>query len=66
MTKNNLIRLTPEIAKRLERNHGEQPRSGRCVICNHDWEDCPHTRGQTGALEDAYRMSQVLPKEHLR
>jgi hypothetical protein len=57
-----IIRLNPTIAKRLEREGGSQPRHGRCVICGGPWEDCPHTRAQTNALEQTLRLSKVMPR----
>lgn len=62
MSKKKPIRLTPQIAKRLDRNGGQQPRHGECVICGRDWMDCPHDRGQTRLLEQAHQLSKVMPR----
>lgn len=54
------IRLNPAIEKRLDRNGGEQPRRGECVVCGGDWAECPHTRVQTSLLEQALRIKRAL------
>jgi hypothetical protein len=54
------IKLNGAIEKRLKANSGHQPRRGRCIICGKDWMECPHDRGQTNLLEQAYELKKVL------